>query len=57
MLEQESSKYWSLPPEVVLDLIQSNTNGLTIEEAALRLKRYGENTLKTKKKILHWLRF
>ena len=39
----------SLKPEEVLGVAKSSLNGLSIDEAALRLKQYGRNTLQEKK--------
>ena len=50
MQEKEGIKYWSETPEEVLEAVHSNANGLSAEEAAVRLKQHGQNTLKEQKK-------
>ena len=51
MQEKEGIQYWSETPEEVLLAVHSNANGLSAEEAAVRLKQHGQNTLKgTEKK-------
>ena len=51
MEENEGIKYWSETPEEVLLAVHSNANGLSAEEAEVRLKQHGQNTLKEQKKI------
>lgn len=43
-------KYWSEPLKDVLDHFSSDTDGLTSEEADIRLKKNGENLIKEQKK-------
>lgn len=45
----EEFKYWSMPAEDVLKNLNSTPAGLTSNEAALRLKKHGENVIKKKK--------
>lgn len=45
----EITHFWSLAPEVCLERLDSNPNGLTESEAKDRLSRFGENRLSTKK--------
>lgn len=50
MAAANKMKYWSLSPDVVLKNLQTSSEGLTQEEAALRLKQYGANTIRAQKK-------
>src|SRR5665647_673766 len=43
-------KHWSLSPDIVLQNLQTSREGLTQEEALLRLKQYGENTIQGQKR-------
>ena len=45
----ESFKYWSMSAEDVMKNLNSMPAGLTSKEAALRLKKHGENVIKKKK--------
>ena len=45
----ESFKYWSMSAEDVMKNLNSTPAGLTSKEAALRLKKHGENVIKKKK--------
>ena len=40
--------YWSFPIENVMNEVAANPGGLTDKEAAIRLKKYGANTFKTR---------
>ncbi|CZQ86162.1 p-type atpase phosphorylation site [Trichococcus palustris] len=57
MQEKESDKYWILSPEETLQAVHSKATGLTGEEAAERLKQYGENTLRKQKKDTQLMAF
>jgi len=57
MQKQDITKYWSLPPSVALQYFDSITTGLTSEEATLRLKKYGENSIKEQKKASQFMLF
>ncbi|MBC3803184.1 magnesium-translocating P-type ATPase [Acetobacterium fimetarium] len=48
MKKSKAMKYWSLPPADVLQNLDSSTEGLTENEAALRLNEHGENSIKTR---------
>ena len=43
-------KYWSIPADEALKQFTSDINGLKSEDAALRLKENGENSIKKQKK-------
>lgn len=49
MRDENNIKYWSLSADEVMGYLQSNPNGLTDEEAILRLKKYGENLIEKQK--------
>lgn len=49
MAAANKMKYWSLSPDVVLQNLQTSSEGLTQEEAAVRLKQYGANTIQAQK--------
>lgn len=57
MQEPGKVKYWSAPSAAVLHNLRSTPAGLTAEEAAARLKEYGENTIKEQKKSTPLLLF
>lgn len=57
MQKTDEIKYWSLPFTAVLQYFHSNPKGLTTEEAASRLKVYGENSIKAQKKTTPLLLF
>jgi Mg2+-importing ATPase len=46
-LPNDKLPFWSIPPEELLRSFNSSENGLTEEEALLRLKEYGPNSLKS----------
>ncbi|MFH0998875.1 MAG: cation-translocating P-type ATPase [Pseudomonadota bacterium] len=46
--------WYAMPIEEVLIQLETSTHGLSGAEAALRLEKYGPNTLKEKKKISPW---
>jgi Ca2+-transporting ATPase len=48
------TKWYSIPLEVVLKQLATSPQGLSRAEAALRLEKYGPNTLKEEKKISPW---
>lgn len=50
MENKKSIKYWSIPPDKVVKDLNLTAKGLSSEEAELRLERYGENSIKSKKK-------
>lgn len=50
MQEKVRINYWSVTPEEMLEAVHSNVNGLAAEEAAVRLKQHGQNTLRKQKK-------
>ena len=49
-LQLTPDAYWNLPPESLIAVLQADPGGLSPGEAALRLKRYGPNSLEAKKK-------
>ncbi|MEQ8198340.1 MAG: magnesium-translocating P-type ATPase [Clostridiaceae bacterium] len=57
MKKKDSVKYWSMPLDAVLQHFHSTINGLTSEDAELRLKEYGENSIKEQKKISQLMLF
>ena len=57
MQKKDSVKYWSMPLDAVLQHFHSAINGLTSEDAELRLKEYGENSIKEQKKISQLMLF
>jgi P-type Mg2+ transporter len=48
--KDQQSSFWSLPSSEVLQLFQTTSKGLTDNEAERRLKQYGSNLLKPKKR-------
>lgn len=50
-------KYWSLPSTTVLEHFHSDINGLTSEDATLRLKENGENSIRKQKKSSQLIMF
>jgi P-type Mg2+ transporter len=42
--------FWSIPVDEVQQKLQSRPQGLTSQEVKIRLKQYGPNLLKPKKK-------
>lgn len=50
-------KYWSLPTDEVLKQFRSDIKGLSSEDAALRLKENGENSIKKQKKASQLIMF
>ena len=44
-MQWSMSKYWSIRPEDLLDLLHTSTAGLTSDEASQRLRTYGRNVL------------
>jgi len=50
-------KYWSLSTGEVLKQFHSDINGLTTQDAALRLKENGENSIKKQKKASQLIMF
>jgi Mg2+-importing ATPase len=48
--QETTAAEWSLPPEQLVAALGADANGLTIAEAALRLKRDGPNALAVTKK-------
>jgi len=57
MQKQEDIKYWSFSSEDALQYFHSGKSGLTSEEAASRLKQYGENSIKKQKKTTQLMLF
>jgi len=57
MQKQESTKYWSMSSDEALKYFNSSAAGLKAEEAALRLKENGENSIKEQKKISGFMLF
>jgi Mg2+-importing ATPase len=49
-MEQYSKTFWSVPESDLLQTLQTTPQGLTSEEAEQRLKTYGPNRLKAKRK-------
>ena len=52
MQKPNEIKYWSLSSNTVLEDFHSTRDGLTEKEAAIRLKEYGENSIKKQKKTV-----
>jgi P-type Mg2+ transporter len=50
MANPNEVKYWAMSAEDALSSLQSDPSGLTDTEAALRLRQYGENTIRAKGK-------
>lgn len=50
MNTQFELKYWSLSSEDILSALESKEAGLTEEESTVRIKQYGENTIKAQGK-------
>jgi P-type Mg2+ transporter len=48
--QKQQSSFWSVPAPEVLQQLQTTPKGLTDDEAARRLRRYGSNLLKPKKR-------
>lgn len=49
-MNQRPNKFWSVPTEELLQLLQTTPQGLTSADAQQRIKVYGYNRLKAKKK-------
>lgn len=49
-LKEKYFPYWTMPIEKVIDHLKSGFSGLSEKEASRRLKKYGENLLKTRRK-------
>ncbi len=45
-MNKTSSAFWSIPPEQILQEMETSPQGLTGIEAQKRLKQYGLNLLK-----------
>nr|WP_225937653.1 magnesium-translocating P-type ATPase [Myxococcus sp. RHSTA-1-4] len=43
--------YWALPPQALLDALHTTPDGLSEEEAAQRLERYGSNELEESRRL------
>lgn len=54
---KDIGKYWSIPCEKVMQNLQSSSTGLSDQEAKIRLKEYGENTIKKQKKATKLMLF
>ena len=50
-IEIEKQKWYALATEDVLKVLQTNSQGLTNEEASLRLELYGPNRLPEPKRV------
>ena len=50
MQKSDNMTYWSMPLDTVLHYFNSDIDGLKSEEAALRLSKNGENSIKSQKK-------
>lgn len=50
-------KYWSMPQDLVLNHFQTTKLGLNSIDASLRLKEYGENSIKKQQKISQFMLF
>lgn len=57
MQRQENIEYWSLSSQEALKKFDSDRTGLTSEEAKLRLKKYGENSIKKRKQTTRFMLF
>lgn len=53
-MQQPTSPWHTLPVETVFSLLECTPNGLTSEEAARRLARYGPNELQAARRISPW---
>jgi P-type Mg2+ transporter len=49
-VQNQQSSFWSVPAPEILQQLQTTSKGLTDDEAGKRLKRYGSNLLKPKKR-------
>lgn len=56
-MDKTKIKYWSISTTEALEQFHSDINGLTDEEAAIRLKENGENTIKKQKKTSQLIMF
>ena len=57
MVMFEKINYWSKPAESVLTHFETSLEGLSANDAALRLREYGENMISAKKKTSQWMLF
>jgi len=57
MVRFEKINYWSKPAESVLAHFETSLEGLSANDAALRLREYGENMISAKKKTSQWMLF
>ncbi len=53
-LTVEKQKFWTLSIETIFEQLKARDSGLNDQEAKKRLETYGLNSLKSKKKIVHW---
>ncbi|NTW05695.1 MAG: HAD-IC family P-type ATPase, partial [Peptococcaceae bacterium] len=56
-MQKDRTKYWSLPTATAMQHFYSGINGLTSENAALRLKENGDNSIKEQKKTSQLMMF
>ena len=46
--------YWFIPNNILINMLKTDTNGLSSDEANFRLSKYGNNLIDSKrKKILY----
>lgn len=57
MDKSKAMNYWSIPSATVLQNLNSTLTGLTEEEAASRLKRYGTNSIEGQEKTAPFMLF
>jgi Mg2+-importing ATPase len=48
------TRYWSISAESLIELLHSNLNGLTDDQASQRLAEFGANRLQTKRRAGPW---
>ncbi len=48
-MNQHMPAFWSVPADELLELLQTTSQGLTSDEARVRLTRFGSNLLKPQK--------
>lgn len=57
MQKTNEIKYWTLSRSAAIETLQSTEDGLTEKEGLVRLKEYGENSIKSKRKTAPLLLF
>lgn len=56
-MEKFEKPYWSLTSLEAIESVDSDINGLSSKEAAVRLQKYGENTISGKKRLSQFRAF